>query len=141
MKVIFVCTGNTCRSPLAEGIAKQKIPNIEFASRGIYAMDGHPISNNSHQIGLTESLAMPSHSTKFVASDLSADLILTMSNSHKLALCQMYNNTENVFTINEYVGATGEVSDPFGGTIEDYREIFNELNCLIDRLKNKILKQ
>lgn len=141
MKIIFVCTGNTCRSPLAEGIAKSKMPNIEFASRGIYAMDGHPISYNSQHIGLAEGLTIPSYSTKFAASDLSADLILTMSNSHKLTLCQMYNNTENVFTINEYVGTAGEVSDPFGGTIADYREIYNELNCLIDRLKNKILKQ
>ena len=40
MRIVFVCTGNTCRSPLAESIAKAKFPNHTIVSRGIYAMDG-----------------------------------------------------------------------------------------------------
>ncbi|MCG7340003.1 low molecular weight protein arginine phosphatase [Staphylococcus sp. ACRSN] len=141
MKIIFVCTGNTCRSPLAEGIAKYKIPNIHFESRGIFATDGQPISKYSQQIAKEEQLTLPNYSQLFTEQDVTADLILTMSTSHKRALQQMYNNTENVFTINEYVDDYGDVSDPFGGSIVDYREIYNELNSLIDRLKNKILKQ
>jgi len=63
---------------------------------------------------------------------------LTMSQSHKLAIQQMGHDTAHVFTLNEYVGLHGEVSDPFGGGKGDYIKIYNELNIMIDSLKNKI---
>lgn len=138
MKIVFVCTGNTCRSPLAESIAKAKLSNHTIVSRGIYAMDGQPISKHSLNIIEEEGLPIPEHAMSFTHKDLSADLILTMSWSHKLAIQQMGHNTAHVYTLNEYAGLRGEVSDPFGGNKEDYIKIYNELNVLIDSLKNKI---
>lgn len=138
MRIVFVCTGNTCRSPLAESIAKAKLPNHTIVSRGIYAMDGHPISKYSLNIIEEEGLPVPEHAMSFTHQDLSADLILTMGQSHKLAIQQMGHDAANVFTLNEYVGLHGEVSDPFGGDKGDYVKIYNELNIMIDSLKNKI---
>lgn len=138
MRIVFVCTGNTCRSPLAESIAKAKLPNHTIVSRGIYAMDGQPISKYSLNIIEEEGLPVPEHAMSFTHKDLSADLILTMSQSHKLAIQQMGNDIAHVFTLNEYVGLHGEVSDPFGGGKGDYIKIYNELNIMIDSLKNKI---
>lgn len=138
MKIVFVCTGNTCRSPLAESIAKAKLPNHTIVSKGIYAMDGQPISKYSLNIIEEEGLPVPEHAMSFTHQDLSADLILTMGQSHKLAIQQMGHDTAHVFTLNEYVGLHGEVSDPFGGGKGDYIKIYNELNIMIDSLKNKI---
>ncbi|WP_436957590.1 low molecular weight protein arginine phosphatase [Staphylococcus sp. AS1337] len=138
MRIVFVCTGNTCRSPLAESIAKAKLPNHTIVSRGIYAMDGQPISKYSLNIIEEKGLPVPEHAMSFTHKDLNADLILTMSRSHKLAIQQMGHDAAHVFTLNEYVGLHGEVSDPFGGNKDDYIKIFNELNILIDSLKNKI---
>ena len=138
MRIVFVCTGTTCRSPLAESIAKAKLPNHTIVSRGIYAMDGQPISKYSLNIIEEEGLPVPEHAMSFTHKDLSADLILTMSQSHKLAIQQMGHDTAHVFTLNEYVGLHGEVSDPFGGGKGDYIKIYNELNIMIDSLKNKI---
>lgn len=140
MKIIFVCTGNTCRSPMAESIAQSKLPNHTIVSRGIYAIDGQPISDHTKEILLERQLNMPYQAQSFTASDLEADLILTMGSSHKHTIKQLYDNPEHVFTLNEYVGQVGEVSDPFGGSKSAYLEIYNELNLLIDSLKNKILK-
>lgn len=138
MRIVFVCTGNTCRSPLAESIAKAKLSNHTIVSRGIYAMDDQPISKYSLNIIEEEGLPVPEHAMSFTHKDLSADLILTMSQSHKLAIQQMGHDTAHVFTLNEYVGLHGEVSDPFGGGKGDYIKIYNELNIMIDSLKNKI---
>ncbi|MDW8568942.1 low molecular weight protein arginine phosphatase [Staphylococcus shinii] len=138
MRIVFVCTGNTCRSPLAESIAKAKLPNHTIVSRGIYAMDGQPISKHSLNIIEEKGLPVPEHAMSFTHEDLNADLILTMSQSHKLVIQQMGHGTANVFTLNEYAEIHGEVSDPFGGNKDDYIKIYNELNILIDSLKNKI---
>ncbi|PHK49104.1 low molecular weight protein arginine phosphatase [Staphylococcus edaphicus] len=140
MKIIFVCTGNTCRSPLAESIAQAKLPDHTIESRGIYAMDGQPISEHVNDILQAHYLEVPTHAQSFSEEDLNADLILTMGSSHKEVIKQRYNNVVQVYTIKEYVGESGEVSDPFGGNKSDYMKIYNELNLLIDSLKNKILK-
>lgn len=140
MRIIFVCTGNTCRSPMAESIAQSKLPEHDVASRGIYAMDGQAISVHSKSILIENKLPVPRSTTSFTELDLEADLILTMGQSHKMAIQQQYGSPSNVFTLNEYVEQSGEVTDPYGGSKTDYLKIFNELNILIDSLKNKILK-
>jgi len=140
MRIIFVCTGNTCRSPMAESIAQTKLPEHVFASRGLYALNGQPISTHSKSILIENQLPVPYSATTFTELDLEADLILTMGQSHKMAIQQQYDYPSNVYTLNEYVEQIGEVSDPYGGSKADYLKIFNELNLLIDSLKNKILK-
>ncbi|ALM57588.1 protein tyrosine phosphatase [Staphylococcus equorum] len=140
MRIIFVCTGNTCRSPMAESIAKAKMPEYIIESRGVFAQDGQPTSQNTLSIINEHHLPSPSNAKRFTAEDLNADLILTMSQSHKETIQQVYGETEKIFTINEYVQREGEITDPYGGSLYDYNKIYNELNLLIDTLKNKILK-
>ncbi|PTE42927.1 low molecular weight phosphatase family protein [Staphylococcus equorum] len=140
MRIIFVCTGNTCRSPMAESIAKAKMPEYIIESRGVLAQDGQLTSQNTLNIINEHHLPSPSNAKRFTAEDLNADLILTMSQSHKETIQQVYGETEKIFTINEYVQREGEITDPYGGSLYDYNKIYNELNLLIDTLKNKILK-
>ncbi|MDW5471067.1 low molecular weight protein arginine phosphatase [Staphylococcus equorum] len=140
MRIIFVCTGNTCRSPMAESIAKAKMPEYIIESRGVFAQNGQPTSQNTLSIINEHHLPSPSNAKRFTAEDLKADLILTMSQSHKETIQQVYGETEKIFTITEYVQREGEITDPYGGSLYDYNKIYNELNLLIDTLKNKILK-
>ncbi|MDG0843951.1 low molecular weight protein arginine phosphatase [Staphylococcus equorum] len=140
MRIIFVCTGNTCRSPMAESIAKAKMPDYTIESRGVFALDGQPTSQNTMSIINEHRLPLPHNAKRFTVEDLNADLILTMSQSHKETIQQLYGESGKVFTITEYVQREGEITDPYGGTVYDYNKIYNELNLLIDTLKNKILK-
>lgn len=140
MRIIFVCTGNTCRSPMAESIAKQKIKGCIIESRGILAVDGYPISTNSEEILRENNLPVSSNSQSFTKNDLVADFIFTMSQSHKHSLFNQYGEQKNIYTLKEFVGEQGDISDPFGGNKNDYEAIFEELSALIVKLE-QILKR
>lgn len=140
MRIIFVCTGNTCRSPLAESIAKQEIEGCVIESRGIFAIDGYPISKNSQEILSAKHLPESSVSQSFTSDDLAADYIFTMSQTHKNSLFNQYGQQKNIYTLKEFVGEKGDISDPFGGNKNDYEAIFDELSALIVKLKQKLMK-
>ena len=143
MNIYFICTGNTCRSPMAEAILRSKaIDNVSVRSAGIYARDGWPISLNAKT--LIESADMPYTpvSEEVTVENLEwADIVLTMTQAHRDSL--LYSHPEmgyKVFTLKGYVGSglTGDVQDPFGGDLETYRQAFSELSEIIDALEHKV---
>ena len=129
MKIIFVCSGNTCRSPLAESIAKSLLPHDSIASRGLFAVEGQAISKESLELIHKYDLPEPD--------DLDADIILTMTQAHKDLIFSMYGRQSNVFTLNEYVGDTQEIDDPFGGSFDVYEQTYTKIYDLVDKIKFK----
>lgn len=137
MKITFVCTGNTCRSPIAESIATALLPNDFIQSRGLFAMNGQSITPEALEVILENNLSEPSVSQIFSQDDLKSDLILTMTNNHKRQLISQYGTEYPIYTLCEYVSEKGEIDDPFGGSIDTYRRTFNQLYSLISKLKHE----
>ncbi|MFC5589175.1 low molecular weight protein arginine phosphatase [Sporosarcina soli] len=143
MNIYLICTGNTCRSPMAEAILRsKKIDGMVVRSAGIYAQDGWPISQ--HAQVLIDEADMPHTpvSRAVTQEDLEwADLILTMTEAHKSALLHVNPAVERkTFTLKGFVQAEkdGDVYDPFGGDLETYRHTFTELSRIIDQLEQKL---
>ncbi|WP_419743876.1 low molecular weight protein arginine phosphatase [Macrococcoides bohemicum] len=138
MDIVFVCTGNTCRSPLAESIAKSMSNKHSFSSRGIFAMDGMPASRHTQQIIEMHHLPAASLSAGFDRVDSEKDLILTMTANHRDTIRSMY-PASNVYTLIEYVdGVSQDIQDPYGGDYEIYQQTYEQLKENITKLLTKI---
>lgn len=126
---------------MAESILRSKAGHeIEVKSAGIYAGDGSPASANTAQV-LKENGIECTHTSSYLTKEHVgwATCILTMTNQHKQAILQSFpESKDKVFTIKEYVNSSGDVSDPFGGPVEIYRETYAELEPLIDQVLAKL---
>lgn len=136
--VLFVCTGNICRSPLAasllERALKERGLEVTVASAGTGAWDGAPASEGAYLVGLERGLDLSGHRARLLSRELveEADLILTMARHHRARVDEL-GGEGRVHVLGEYAGRAGddvEVSDPFGGDLEVYRDTCVELEAL-----------
>lgn len=133
-QVVFICTGNTCRSPMAEGLFKHYADdkNMNISSRGLMVF-GQTSANETavdvmKEIGIdiTNHLSMP-----FDKDELEDNaLVLTMTRRHKTVLTQ-HGCKGQVYSIKEFIGEQGDVNDPYGGDLYIYRSCASELSRLI----------
>lgn len=145
MRILFVCTGNTCRSPIAEALFREKARQlkVEVCSAGVAAQDGTPASREA-QCVLEERGIHHFHRAKRVNGEMSAwaDTVLTMTGGHKRMLAEVFPGaSKKVFTLNEYVGCKDipEIADPFGGGLTTYRQCAKQIEQTLDRLLEKLV--
>lgn len=136
MKVLFVCTGNTCRSPMAEVIFNEVYRNRHTSeSRGLHARAGELISSAAltilnREYGYQELRS----SQKLGQNDIAeADIIITMTEGQKKELAHEYGN-EKLFTLKELAHETGDVMDPYGQEELEYVRTFSEIRELITKI-------
>ncbi|MGC9001782.1 MAG: low molecular weight protein arginine phosphatase [Dictyoglomus sp.] len=145
MKIVFVCTGNTCRSPMAEYLfkdimEKMNVYNIELTSAGIFAFEGREPSQFSVKVMLEKGIDISSHRSKRLTIDLvkEASIVYTMTKDQLFILKEMYPNFKNkILTLGEE-----DIEDPFGLDIEKYREVRDkiekEIIKIIENLKERV---
>lgn len=142
-RILFVCTGNTCRSPLAEHLLKAMAEDrYEVKSAGIAAFDGDQASQQVHHV-LEEKGIVIQHQAQSVTPELIdwADLVLTMTKQHEQILQARFPEQEGkIVALKAYVTdeeTNLDVTDPFGGSVEVYRKTRDELEELLKKFLEK----
>ena len=132
MNILFVCTGNTCRSPMAEGtfkdmLKKNNIANINVSSAGISVFPGEHANENAIAALKEKGIDIEEHRAKQLTDEIKkADLILTMTLGHKKVIADYFKHKTGepplgLFTLKEFAAIvsaenliTADINDPYG---------------------------
>lgn len=142
--IVFVCTGNTCRSPLAEVITNAKLAEMGWAARassaGVHAAPGSAASAQSAAVAVARGLDLSAHQARQVDPELvhDADLLLTMGPGHLDAIASMGGSGKSAM-LSAFAGGSDDpfegpsVVDPFGAGRDVYEATYDTLEQLIDQ--------
>lgn len=149
IRILFVCTGNTCRSVMAQGLfqklwkelSSQKI-DVQVASAGVGAAEGLKASEEALEILRSEGLDFSGHRSSRVRAEMveKADYILVMGSAHKEYLLKLFPEAaEKIWLLTEFAGMnTGDVPDPFGQGLEYYRRVAAILKEALKKIIKKL---
>ena len=143
MRVLIVCTGNTCRSPLAAVALLDELgpdrERVEVSSAGTAAWEGQPASATTIELAALEGYDLVPHRSRRVTPALAraADLILVMEREHARAVQALGADPERTHVLSEWPDP-GEpalpVSDPFGASREAYEECWRRIRRHVQRI-------
>lgn len=151
-KILFICTGNTCRSAFAASYLRKlcenrKISEIEIYSAGTNTLNGMPASENAILAAKEFAVDLSSHRSTILSADLvdSADLVICMTKSHlftALRISQKQKNCDKLKLLSEFSNNDfPDISDPFGGNLEIYRKCFLQISEAVDNLLLRSIKE
>lgn len=140
--VLFVCTANVCRSPMAAALFSDLVAKSGLAdswhvgSAGTQVFDGFPASRLTQSVLQERGLGASDHRAHQLTADLlqAYDLVLVMEQGHRESLCMEFPEfADRVHLITELDGADFGIREPFERELAAYRDLRNELTELLER--------
>jgi protein-tyrosine-phosphatase len=134
--VLFVCTGNTCRSPLAAALWGVIAPGRPAASAGVGAWPGSPATDAARQVAREYGVSLDEHKARHVRDvDEPVAHVYVMTRQQLERLLELRPEwSDRVELLTEAAGETGDIPDPLGASIEVYRGLAERLAALLKRV-------
>ena len=147
--VLFVCTANICRSPIASALMRSLVDQRQLGSdwriesAGTWTQEGYPAASKAQAILKEGGVDISDHRSRSVSGKLlrDFDLILVMEQGHREALqIEFPDIRERVYLLSELAGAVYDIRDPIGGSTEDFMETIREISHLLAQGFDKIVQ-
>jgi protein-tyrosine-phosphatase len=142
-RVLLVCTGNTCRSPMAAGALRRLLEadggRILVESAGTAAWDDQPATEAAVRVAASAGVDLTSHRSRRLTPTIvrGADIVLVMERGHLAAVRALGADPERSHVLSEWPGPGEpalEISDPFGASSEAYEECWRRIQHHLDRV-------
>ena len=142
LKLLFICTGNTCRSPIAEGLAREMFGDVvQVSSAGMEAWEGAEASSHALEVLKELNVDLSRHRSRKIRSELlaEADWIIPMTQAQEKGLVHIFPQyVQKTRCLGDWGGQKRDVRDPWMGSLEVYRQTAQEIIELLKALKNQL---
>jgi len=145
MKILLICTGNLCRSPLAEGYLKKLLKDkdssgVEISSAGLWAIEGNTVEDDAYQVAAENGFDLSNHRSRLLKPEdvKEASIILVMEYLQMREILITYPEAKEKVRLLRSFAPDGaiqpDIDDPYGSGLQSYREFFKQIKESIEGL-------